>query len=128
MTPVRFCRPKLIVLLNEILIFENRHFGRNIDLCKKLNSMFYFITVNVYFNLVQENGVTSIALKTPLSVSESSYDRLVDQSSSAYLVTVEVRDSGNPPKVYSKQLNIIVSCKFCFLEMFAVESQIELLL
>ena len=79
--------------------------------------MFYFITVNVYFNLVQENGVSSIALKTPLSVSESSYDRLVDQSSSAYLVTVEVRDSGNPPKVYSKQLNIIVSCKFCFLEM-----------
>ena len=71
-------------------------------------------SVNVYFNLVPETGEdkTAISLKSPLSAFRSSYDNRVNDSKSSFYVTLQVSDNGNPAKVYTRRVTVIVSCKF----------------
>ena len=72
------------------------------------------ISVNVYFKLVPETekDKKAISLKSQLSAFRLSYDNRVDDSKSSYYVTLQVSDNGNPSKVYTKRVTVIVSCKF----------------
>lgn len=72
----------------------------------------YFVSVNIYFKLVPENDPTSISVKAQLSVNAASYDTAMGDSKASYYITLEVRDNGDPAKVYSMRLTVIVSCKY----------------
>ena len=61
--------------------------------------------------MMPDNDPTSIVLQESLPVDITAYDDTRGNSKASYQVDFEVSDSGQPPLIYSVQLNIIVSCE-----------------